>query len=294
LFSWARASRCDLHHTSPAPGGGMNCQRQVGQAKLESLAVVEAHRVFLTCGVSPRNLSAGPGEGGREARARTSGQRVAAKPRPPAGSRYSAAAEMGGIAGMGGIAEMAIGESPSVPGRRVSGVAMVGSFPSADDYTRPPHARRGLDGTRDDDALPLITKTCSRPQTFTAGATQLKITLPAWPGTEDRLLLRRLHRWHHQPRGRRCGCRVHAAGTTWLRHPRRIRRANGGGGRGSGATAATAITPRTPGPEGGPWPGQTRGKVVTSDVEARKDRPRPTRPTRPPARRVRTVRRAPP
>ena len=43
-------------------------------------------------------------------------------PRPSAGSRYSAAAGMAGMAGM------AIGESPSKPGRRVSGLAMVGPF----------------------------------------------------------------------------------------------------------------------------------------------------------------------
>jgi len=34
--------------------------------------------------------------------------------------------------------------------------------------------------------------------------------------------LRHLSRWHHQHRGVRCECPIHAAGTTWLGHPRRI------------------------------------------------------------------------
>jgi hypothetical protein len=39
-------------------------------------------------------------------------------------------------------------------------------------------------------------------------------------------LLRHLPRWHHPYRGIRCECPIHAAGTTWLGHPRRM---NGGG-----------------------------------------------------------------
>ena len=92
----------------------------------------------------------------------------------------------------------------------------------------------------------------------------------AWRGGLARLghpLLRHLPRWHHQHRGIRCECPIHAAGTTWLGHPRRI---NGGGssrGAGSPATTATAITPQTPGPED--RPGRPRGQPVTPDAKGR-------------------------
>jgi uncharacterized OsmC-like protein len=54
-----------------------------------------------------------------------------------------------------------------------------------------------------------------RPRDFIGGSYR--------PGAADRaLLLCRLPRWHHQHRGIRCECPIHAAGTTWLGHPRRM------------------------------------------------------------------------
>jgi hypothetical protein len=45
-----------------------------------------------------------------------------------------------------------------------------------------------------------------------------RATCPAAPPAPSRHLPRR----HHQHRGIRCECPIHAAGTTWLGHPRRI------------------------------------------------------------------------
>jgi hypothetical protein len=57
-----------------------------------------------------------------------------------------------------------------------------------------------------------------------------------------------LPRWHHPHRGIRCESPIHAAGTTWLGHSRRINSRAGGRQAGSRATTATAITRQMPSP----------------------------------------------
>ena len=57
-----------------------------------------------------------------------------------------------------------------------------------------------------------------------------------------------LPRWHHPHRGIRCECPIHAAGTTWLGHSRRINSRGGSRQAGSRATTATAITRQMPSP----------------------------------------------
>jgi hypothetical protein len=84
------------------------------------------------------------------------------------------------------------------------------------------------------------------------------LRLSAWcgcrAGVADRALLRHLPRWHRPYQNIRCECPIHAAGTAWLGHPRRINRRGSGRQVGSPATTATAITPHTPSPEGRPRP----------------------------------------
>ena len=68
-----------------------------------------------------------------------------------------------------------------------------------------------------------------------------------WAGAAVRALLRHLPHWHHRHRRIRCECPIHAAGTTWLGHSRRIR----GPGRGPGA---------------GGWAGGRAGRVKYSII----------------------------
>src|SRR5690349_12108414 len=85
------------------------------------------------------------------------------------------------------------------------------------------------------------------------------------PGAAGRALPCHLPRWHHQQRGIRCECPIHAAGTTWLGHPRRI---NGEGQRPPGRIAShhshsdhsAHAQPRRRAPAG---PGRSRGRPVT-------------------------------
>jgi hypothetical protein len=74
------------------------------------------------------------------------------------------------------------------------------------------------------------------------------------PGAGDRLRLRHLPLRHHQHRGIRCECPIHAAGTIWLGHPRRMKGRSSGRKARSGATTATALTSRIPSPKGRPGP----------------------------------------
>ena len=94
----------------------------------------------------------------------------------------------------------------------------------------------------------------------------------------DRPLLRHPPRWHHQHRGIRCECPIHAAGTAWLGHSRRLNGWGSGRQAGSGATTVTAITPHTPGPEGRPSPPPKAGPARPRRQAQRGPEGRPGRP----------------
>ena len=73
----------------------------------------------------------------------------------------------------------------------------------------------------------VVYQTLSHPAEMTISAeapagSPRELTWRIRPGAARRPLLCRLPRWHHQHRGIRCECPIHAAGTTWLGHPRRM------------------------------------------------------------------------
>ncbi len=113
-----------------------------------------------------------------------------------------------------------------------------------------------------------------------AGVVAGLVWLRGWCGcgaaAADRALLRHLPRWHRPYQNIRCECPIHAAGTTWLGHPRRINRWDSGRQVGSPATIATAITPHTssPGRQGTADPGPR--KAGHGGPRAPEGRPRQT------------------